>query len=114
MVNRSGLMYIVETIRDIGDHLSEEESIKKKAGYLLYNMVAMHPFLDGNKRTAFEVTKNFLRLNGWEFKTREQDVFGTLIAIASGEKNANDAELWVGKHLKREIRGDNCGEAGSY
>jgi prophage maintenance system killer protein len=27
-------------------------------------MVNLHPFLDGNKRTAFEVTKNFLRLNG--------------------------------------------------
>jgi death-on-curing protein len=37
-----------------------------KAGALLYSFITFHPFIDGNKRTAFETTKVFLRLNGYE------------------------------------------------
>jgi len=104
MVSPSNLMYILETLRDIGEHLPEQEAVKRKAGYLLYNMVSMHPFLDGNKRTAFEVTKNFLKLNGWLFEPREQDAFRTLVSIASGKIGAKDAELWIGNNLRRVRR----------
>jgi death-on-curing protein len=104
MVSPSNLMYILETVQDVGEHLPEGEDVKRKAGYLIYNTVSMHPFLDGNKRTAFEVTKNFLRLNGWLFEPKERDAFRTLVSIASGEMGAKDVERWVGKNLRRVMR----------
>jgi len=104
MINPSNLTYILETVQDIGEHLPEEEAVKRKAGYILYNMVSMHPFLDGNKRTAFEVTKNILKLNGWLFEPTEQDAFRTLISIASGKMSAKDVEIWIGKNLRKVKR----------
>ena len=101
MVSPSNLSYTLETLQDIGEHLPEEEAAIRKAGYLLYNIVSMHPFLDGNKRTAFEVAKNFLRLNGWVFEPEEQEVFKTLISTASGKKDVKDIELWIGRNLRK-------------
>ena len=104
MVSASNLRYILETVRDVGERLPDEEAAIRKAGYLLYNIVSMHPFVDGNKRTAFEVSKNFLRLNGWVLEAREQDSYKTLVSIASGKMSEKGAGLWVGKNLRRVRR----------
>jgi death-on-curing protein len=81
--------------------LPEEEAAIRKATYLLYNIVNMHPFLDGNKRTAFEVAKNFLRLDGWTFKPEEQEAFNIFIATASGKRDVKEIESWIGRNLRK-------------
>jgi death on curing protein len=100
-VSRSNLAYILDTVRDIGEDLPAEEGIVRKSGYLLFDLVDLHPFLDGNKRTAFEVTKNFLRLNGRSFEPEEDDAFGTLVSISKGELDAESAENWITRNLSR-------------
>jgi len=82
LVSPSNLAYVLETAKDIGERLSAEDAIVRKSGYLLFNVVNLHPFLDGNKRTAFEVTKDFLNLNGWKFEPEEEDALATLISIS--------------------------------
>jgi len=42
----------------------------------------LHPFIDGNKRTALEATKAFLEFNGQELQAGEDESFDTLISIA--------------------------------
>ena len=44
-----------------------------KAAAVLYSFITFHPFVDGNKRTAFETTKMFLRLNGYELIVSAND-----------------------------------------
>jgi death-on-curing protein len=39
-------------------------TISEQAAAYLYNIAMNHPFIDGNKRTAFAVADTFLRLNG--------------------------------------------------
>ena len=39
-------------------------TISEQAAAYLYHIAMNHPFIDGNKRTAFAVTDTFLRLNG--------------------------------------------------
>jgi len=70
--------------------------------YLLFNLVNLHPFLDGNKRTAFEVTKNFLRLNGWSFAPEDDDAFGILVSISKGDLDAESTERWIARNLRRK------------
>ena len=36
-----------------------------KAAALLYSVIVFHPFVDANKRTAFESTRILLRMNGY-------------------------------------------------
>ncbi len=101
----SNLAYILETAKDIGEHLPEEKAVIRKAGYLLFNLVNLHPFLDGNKRTAFEVAKNFLKLNGWIFDPEEDDAFAILLSIARGSLDVESTERWIARNLSRESRG---------
>ncbi len=103
-VSVSNLAYVLETSRDIGEALSEEQAIVRKAAYLLFNLVNLHPFLDGNKRTAFEVVKAFLNLNGWEFEPSQDDAFSTLKSISSGRIDAESTENWIARNLSRKGR----------
>lgn len=45
------------------------------AAAYLFHICANHPFLDGNKRTAFSTTVAFLRLNDWNLVASEDDAF---------------------------------------
>ncbi|MEH1852771.1 MAG: type II toxin-antitoxin system death-on-curing family toxin [Nostoc sp.] len=40
-------------------------TIHEQAAAYLYHLAMNHPFLDGNKRTAFAVMLTFLNLNGY-------------------------------------------------
>ena len=40
------------------------ESLVDEAAALMESLAMNHPFIDGNKRVAFFVTDDFLRLNG--------------------------------------------------
>ena len=102
VINKSNLKYILETVRDIGEELDDEqEAIKKKATYLMYNIVLSHLFVDGNKRTAFEVTKRFLELNNWVFKPEEEDAFDKLVSLAAGNLPPDGVESWIGRNLRK-------------
>ena len=41
------------------------EGIVEEAAAMMESLAMNHPFVDGNKRTAFFATDNFLRLNGY-------------------------------------------------
>jgi len=50
-----------------GNFGSVPETIHEKAFHLLWLLVANHPFVDGNKRTALNVVVVFYLLNGYRF-----------------------------------------------
>ncbi len=95
----SNLQYILDTVQDIGRG-SELDKLISNSAYILYNIITLHPFVDGNKRTAFETAKAFLQLNGQHFAVGEDEAFNTLVSIAKGELHVKDVEGWIRKHLK--------------
>ena len=50
-----------------------------------YGIVKNHPFIDGNKRTAFIVAVVFLELNGYVLCASEVDAALQTLALAAGE-----------------------------
>lgn len=57
-----------------------------KAAALLQSLIINHPFVDGNKRTAWLSMYTFLGLNGIELKARDVDAAESLvIRVATGE-----------------------------
>src|SRR5437867_5096474 len=82
-LSKSNLEYLLDTVKDIGERLDREQAIVKKAAFLLYNIVVLHPFVNGNKRTAYELVRLFLRLNGHEIKSDPDDTYRFLLDIAS-------------------------------
>lgn len=62
----------------------EEADFASQAATLLGGIVKNHPFVDGNKRTAYVVTQTFLRTNGFTIAASEDERFGFVIAAAEG------------------------------
>jgi death-on-curing protein len=60
-----------------------------------------HPFLDGNKRTAFVVMELFLNLNGWNLNAEDADCVSTMEALASGKLSEEALASWLRGHLAK-------------
>jgi death-on-curing protein len=54
-----------------------------------------HPFVDGNKRTAFAALFMFLALNGLVFEPPEVDATITVLRLAAGEMQDDEFIAWV-------------------
>ena len=60
-------------------------TIPEQAAAYLYHLAMNHPFVDGNKRTAFAVMDTFLRLNGYRLMLTDDAVFGLVLRVAQGQ-----------------------------
>lgn len=47
-------------------------TISEQAAAYLYHLAMNHPFIDGNKRTAFAVMLTFLNLNGYTLNLSQE------------------------------------------
>ncbi|MDH6135262.1 death-on-curing protein [Kitasatospora sp. MAA4] len=57
-----------------------------KAAALLHSLLINHPFVDGNKRTAWMSTVVFLDLNGSDMEEVDQEVaYRLVVEVAAGE-----------------------------
>lgn len=59
-----------------------------------------HPFVDGNKRTAFVAVELFLMLNGHELVANDADCVMTMLSVASGDLPEAEFASWIRQHLK--------------
>jgi death-on-curing protein len=58
-------------------------------------IVQDHPFLDGNKRTAFLVAYTFLSENGWNLETPETEIVSHMISLASRRETEEQFAAWL-------------------
>lgn len=59
-------------------------TISEQAAAYLYHIAMNHPFIDGNKRTAFAVMDTFLRLNGCTLNLTDDRVYDLVMRVARG------------------------------
>jgi death-on-curing protein len=69
-------------------------SLAQMAAAYAKGIVADHPFVDGNKRTAFTVSLTFLRLNGLYVTAAKEDRVLTFWALAAGEVSEEQLAQW--------------------
>lgn len=65
-----------------------------------YGIARNHPFVDGNKRSAFIAAKLFLRLNGWDFVAEGAEHVGIMLRLAEGSLSEEDFATWIRAHLQ--------------
>lgn len=58
-------------------------------------LTSNHPFVDGNKRTAFVAAGVFLELNGYRLTASEPDAVLAVLALARGEMKAEEFCNWL-------------------
>lgn len=68
-------------------------TVASKAAIVVYSLIKNHPFIDGNKRTAFIWGRTFLRLNGYDVETLSK-YYDMVVKIAKDEVKQEDAFEW--------------------
>jgi death-on-curing protein len=58
-----------------------------------------HPFIDGNKRTAFLAAYVFLRVNGLRLEADEVAATNHVLALASGDATEAEFAGWLRAHV---------------
>ncbi len=75
------------------------KDIYRKAAELMYWINKGHPFLDGNKRTAFEAARIFLLANDIKLKFGENDAEDFMVKMAQPETlSVKEVEIWIREH----------------
>jgi death on curing protein len=64
-----------------------------------FGVARNHPFVDGNKRTAWVLARLFLALNGHAPTFTPQDAIDTMIALAAGELSEDELADWFRERL---------------
>lgn len=67
-----------------------------------FGIARNHPFLDGNKRTAFVAMELFLNLNGWALNADDADCISTMMSLAAGDLGEKALATWLRRHIERE------------
>ncbi|MEM7053407.1 MAG: type II toxin-antitoxin system death-on-curing family toxin, partial [Pseudomonadota bacterium] len=67
-----------------------------------YGLARNHPFVDGNKRTAYVACRTFLVLNGWDMIGPLHERYPIFLALASGELAEAELIDWLRTHSRPE------------
>ena len=59
-----------------------------------------HPFIDGNKRTAWVVAETFVELNGTEIAADDAGAYEAMLALAEGRIDESAFAAWMRPQLK--------------
>jgi death-on-curing protein len=65
-----------------------------------FGIARNHPFVDGNKRTAFVAVELFLILNGFELIATDAACVLTMLDLASGALDEPSFASWIRQHLE--------------
>jgi death-on-curing protein len=78
----------------------EAPDLPALAAALGFGLARNHPFVDGNKRTAFVAVEAFLGLNGLDLIAGDADCVLTMLSVASGDMSEAAFADWLRTHTK--------------
>jgi len=64
-----------------------------------FGIARNHPFLDGNKRTAYVVCRTFLKLNNTDINATQEEKYLTFLQLAEGTLSEEALAEWIRSHL---------------
>lgn len=73
-----------------------------KAAAILESILINHPFIDGNKRTAYVLMKLILLENGLDIVADQDDKYKMVISASTGEVRFDDIKNWIESRLKQK------------
>jgi death on curing protein len=76
----------------------EDDPAALAAAYA-FGVARNHPFIDGNKRTAWVLARLFLALNGHELRFDPADAIATMLGLAGGELSEEVLADWFRERL---------------
>ncbi len=77
----------------------ENADMAQLAAAYAFGIARNHPFVDGNKRTAFAALMVFLRLNGISFAPPPPDATAAMMALAAGDIVEAGLARWIAANM---------------
>ena len=77
-----------------------DTAIPDLAAAYAFGLARNHPFVDGNKRTAYVVCRTFLILNGWDIVGSPEDRYAAFLSMSAGEMDSDAFTDWLQNHTR--------------
>jgi death-on-curing protein len=75
-----------------------EPDVADLAAAYAHGLARNHPFVDGNKRTAFVALELFLDCNRYALAAEDADCVLTMLAVADGTLGEDELADWIRHH----------------
>ncbi len=85
--------------RNLHAYSEDKPDMAIMAAAYAFGIARNHPFVDGNKRTAFVVCRTFLILNGYDLVAAKEEKYLVFLKLAQGELPEEELTSWIRKHL---------------
>ncbi|MFZ1126618.1 type II toxin-antitoxin system death-on-curing family toxin [Methanoregula sp.] len=88
-------------IRDTGTldyviyQVNRSRKVIRKSSIILHGIATGHPFVDGNKRTAFVAADNLVRDQGYLISATDEEVVSFMIEVAEYKHTRESVETWL-------------------
>jgi death on curing protein len=76
--------------------------VHRLAAWYAVGLARNHPYVDGNKRTAFLAAYVFLRDNGWRLTASQPALVVAMLGVASGTLDEMAFAAWLEANTVRE------------
>ncbi|MFI5144211.1 MAG: type II toxin-antitoxin system death-on-curing family toxin [Ignavibacteria bacterium] len=76
-------------------------SIEDKSAALIHSLIQNHPFVDGNKRTAAQVTKIFLREYNYDWVFGDDEIVDFVLDIANNLISFLEIKNWISCRISK-------------
>ncbi|HRW99814.1 MAG TPA: type II toxin-antitoxin system death-on-curing family toxin [Cyclobacteriaceae bacterium] len=71
-----------------------------KSAAIFESIISNHPFIDGNKRTAYVLMRLVLKDHNMDINVGQNEKFDFVMRAAKGELNFDEIRNWIRKSLK--------------
>ena len=75
-------------------------SVIEKSAAIVRGIIADHPFIDGNKRTAMLAGLTLLAINNLQFSARAGKLEDFAVKIATAKLDVTIIAAWLNEHIK--------------
>jgi death on curing protein len=82
------------------DNANFKKNLSCIAAILWHDIINLHPFLDGNKRTATEAVQLFLYKNKFGLNTTTAGLVYMSLKVANGDIERTELAKWIYNNLK--------------
>lgn len=77
-----------------------EEGLAALAAAYAFGIARNHPFVDGNKRTAWVLARLFLTLNGAALQFERQQAIDAMLLLAAGDLTEEELAQWFDERIR--------------
>lgn len=103
VMQKGNLCYCLDSAMNILPNSNSDEIsyCVKIASFYIWCIGSAHIFIEGNKRTAYQVGYVFLLANGYKLTgVSPPDIISLMTGITMGTNSKNDVEKWIARYIK--------------